>query len=100
MDDPLSLTHFSGEDFAHVVEDIHAYMHELGMAPIREGLHILGQAAGRRLAGRLGHDAGPAPQRLGPQPARQRRAAYGFDVRAAAEGARRARRSPARSAGA
>ena len=42
MDDPLSLTHFSGEDFAHVVEDIHAYMYELGMAPIRDGLHILG----------------------------------------------------------
>ena len=42
MDDPLSLTHLSGADFADVVEDIHAYMHELGMAPIREGLHILG----------------------------------------------------------
>jgi cobaltochelatase CobN len=44
MDDPLSLTHLSGADFADVVEDIHAYMHELGMAPIREGLHVLGQA--------------------------------------------------------
>ena len=42
MDDPLSLTHLTGADFADVVEDIHAYMHELGMAPIREGLHILG----------------------------------------------------------
>ena len=42
MDDPLSLTHLTGADFADVVEDIHAYMHELGMAPIREGLHVLG----------------------------------------------------------
>src|SRR6185436_9139923 len=42
MDDPLSVTHLSGADFADVVEDIHAYMHELGMAPIREGLHVLG----------------------------------------------------------
>ena len=89
MDDPLSLTHFSGEDFAHVVEDIHAYMHELGMAPIREGLHVLGDAAGRRLADRLGHDAGPAAQRLGPEPARQRR--RGVRLRRA----RRRRRSPA-----
>ena len=42
MADPLSLTHLTGADFADVVEDIHAYMHELGMAPIREGLHVLG----------------------------------------------------------
>ncbi len=43
MDDPLALTHLSGADFADLVEDIHAYMHELGMAPIREGLHVLGE---------------------------------------------------------
>jgi cobaltochelatase CobN len=85
MDDPLSLTHFSGEDFAHVVEDIHAYMHELGMAPIREGLHVLGRPpAGDSLLDsvmmlvRLRNGSVPSlKDSVGD--------AYGFDVRAAAK---------------
>ena len=92
MDDPLSVTHLSGADFADVVEDIHAYMHELGMAPIREGLHVLGQAPqGDSLVDtvqmlvRLRNGNAPSLRdSVG--------AAYGFDVRAALKqpGARRA----------
>ena len=91
MDDPLSLTHFSGEDFAHVVEDIHAYMHELGMAPIREGLHVLGTPPGRATRARRapGHDAGQAAQRLGPEPQGQRRHRVRLRRAGGGEGARR-----------
>ncbi|MGE3857070.1 MAG: cobaltochelatase subunit CobN, partial [Dehalococcoidia bacterium] len=40
---PFSLSDLTGSDFRHLVEAIHAYTHELGTAPIRDGLHTLGQ---------------------------------------------------------
>ncbi len=41
---PYSISDLSGSEFAHLVEAIHAYLHELGTAPIRDGLHVLGRA--------------------------------------------------------
>lgn len=41
---PYSLSDLTASDFRHLVEAIHAYMHELGTAPIRDGLHTLGRA--------------------------------------------------------
>ena len=41
---PYSLSDLTGSDFRHLVEAIHSYTHELSGAPIRDGLHILGQA--------------------------------------------------------
>ncbi|MDA0301813.1 MAG: cobaltochelatase subunit CobN, partial [Chloroflexi bacterium] len=41
---PYSISDLSASDFRHLVEAIHAYTHELGTAPIRDGLHILGDA--------------------------------------------------------
>lgn len=40
---PYSISDLSGSDFRHLVESIHAYTHELGSAPIRDGLHTLGR---------------------------------------------------------
>ncbi|GIW17829.1 MAG: cobaltochelatase subunit CobN [Tepidiforma sp.] len=40
---PYALSDLSGEGFAHLVEAIHTYTHELGAAPIRVGLHVLGE---------------------------------------------------------
>ena len=40
---PYSLSDLTGSDFRHLVEAIHAYTHELGTAPIRDGLHTLGR---------------------------------------------------------
>lgn len=40
---PYALSDLSGEGFAHLVEAIHTYTHELGAAPIRTGLHVLGE---------------------------------------------------------
>lgn len=40
---PYALSDLSGEGFAHLVEAIHTYTHELGAAPIRAGLHVLGE---------------------------------------------------------
>src|SRR5690606_40945903 len=40
---PYSISDLSGTDFAHLVEAIHAYTHELGAAPLRQGLHLLGE---------------------------------------------------------
>ncbi|MCY3655366.1 MAG: cobaltochelatase subunit CobN [Chloroflexi bacterium] len=40
---PYSISDLSGNQFAHLVEAIHAYLHELGTAPIRDGLHVLGR---------------------------------------------------------
>ena len=41
---PYSLSDLTASDFRHLVEAIHAYTHELGSAPIRDGLHTLGRA--------------------------------------------------------
>jgi cobaltochelatase CobN len=39
---PVSLAEMSGNDVAHLIEDIDGYLCELGTAQIRDGLHILG----------------------------------------------------------
>ncbi len=80
---PYSLSDLSGNEFAHLVESIHAYLHELGTAPIRDGLHVLGQLPeGDRLIDtlmmlvRLANGAAPSLRiAVG--------AAYGLDVPAA-----------------
>lgn len=40
---PVSLAEMSGNDVAHLLEDIDGYLCELGMAQIRDGLHVLGE---------------------------------------------------------
>lgn len=40
---PVSLAEMSGNDVAHLIEDIDGYLCELGMAQIRDGLHVLGE---------------------------------------------------------
>jgi cobaltochelatase CobN len=40
---PVTLSEMSGNDVAHLLEDIDGYLCELGMAQIRDGLHILGE---------------------------------------------------------
>jgi cobaltochelatase CobN len=39
---PVTLAEMSGNDVAHLVEDIDGYLCELGTAQIRDGLHVLG----------------------------------------------------------
>ncbi|WP_254061376.1 cobaltochelatase subunit CobN [Granulicella sp. L60] len=39
---PATLAEMSGSEVAHLIEDIDGYLCELGMAQIRDGLHILG----------------------------------------------------------
>jgi cobaltochelatase CobN len=39
---PVSLSEMSGSEVAHLIEDIDGYLCELGMAQIRDGLHVLG----------------------------------------------------------
>lgn len=39
---PVSLAEMSGNEVAHLIEDIDGYLCEIGMAQIRDGLHILG----------------------------------------------------------
>jgi len=40
---PVSLAEMSGNEVAHLIEDIDGYLCELGMAQIRDGLHVLGE---------------------------------------------------------
>jgi cobaltochelatase CobN len=40
---PTSLASLNGNEVAHLIEDLDGYLCELGMAQIRDGLHILGQ---------------------------------------------------------
>ena len=40
---PVTLAEMSGNEVAHLIEDIDGYLCELGLAQIRDGLHILGQ---------------------------------------------------------
>ncbi|MBB6144934.1 cobaltochelatase CobN [Silvibacterium bohemicum] len=40
---PTTLSEMSGSDVAHLIEDLDGYLCELGMAQIRDGLHVLGQ---------------------------------------------------------
>ena len=42
---PRALEHFSGRGFAHLLEDLDAYLCDLGRAQIRGGLHVFGSAA-------------------------------------------------------
>lgn len=39
---PVTLAEMNGSEVAHLIEDIDGYLCELGMAQIRDGLHILG----------------------------------------------------------
>jgi cobaltochelatase CobN len=39
---PATLAEMSGSDVAHLIQDIDGYLCELGLAQIRDGLHILG----------------------------------------------------------
>jgi cobaltochelatase CobN len=39
---PVTLAEMSGNEVAHLIEDIDGYLCELGLAQIRDGLHILG----------------------------------------------------------
>ncbi|MCY3567922.1 MAG: cobaltochelatase subunit CobN, partial [Chloroflexi bacterium] len=80
---PYSISDLSGNEFAHLVEAVHAYLHELGTAPIRDGLHVLGRPpSGEQLIDtllmlvRLANGAVPS-LRVGIG------AAYGLDVAAA-----------------
>jgi len=80
---PYAISDLSGSQFAHLVQAVHAYLHELGTAPIRDGLHILGRVPeGEQLAGtllmlvRLANGSVPS-LRVGIG------AAYGLDVSAA-----------------
>ncbi|WP_034388009.1 cobaltochelatase subunit CobN [Deinococcus sp. YIM 77859] len=41
---PVTLSEMNGADVAHFLEDLDGYLCELGMAQIRDGLHVLGQA--------------------------------------------------------
>ena len=40
---PVTLAEMSGNDVAHLIEDIDGYLCELGTAQIRDGLHVLGE---------------------------------------------------------
>ncbi len=40
---PVQLASMSGNEVAHLIEDLDGYLCELGMAQIRDGLHTLGQ---------------------------------------------------------
>jgi cobaltochelatase CobN len=40
---PATLAEMSGNEVAHLIEDIDGYLCELGLAQIRDGLHILGR---------------------------------------------------------
>lgn len=40
---PATLSGMSGSEVAHLIEDIDGYLCELGLAQIRDGLHILGE---------------------------------------------------------
>jgi cobaltochelatase CobN len=40
---PTTLSEMSGNEVAHLIEDLDGYLCELGMAQIRDGLHVLGQ---------------------------------------------------------
>ena len=40
---PLTLAEMGGSDVAHLLEDIDGYLCELGLAQIRDGLHVLGE---------------------------------------------------------
>ncbi len=40
---PTTLASMNGNEVAHLIEDLDGYLCELGMAQIRDGLHVLGQ---------------------------------------------------------
>ncbi|MHB1559683.1 MAG: cobaltochelatase subunit CobN [Isosphaeraceae bacterium] len=51
---PMTLANMRGREFAHMIEDLDAYLCELTGAQIRDGLHILGEApSGESMVGML-----------------------------------------------
>ncbi|RDI95878.1 cobalt chelatase [Meiothermus sp. QL-1] len=79
---PASLAEMEGRQVAHLLEDLEGYLCELGLAQIRDGLHILGQlpplAETLRALTRLPN--GPVPGWLA-----SLARAYGFDLEALLE---------------
>jgi cobaltochelatase CobN len=74
---PATLAEMSGNEVAHLIEDLDGYLCELGMAQIRDGLHILGQmpplAEMLRSLTRLSNDGIPSLHA-------SLAAAFGFDL--------------------
>jgi cobaltochelatase CobN len=74
---PATLAEMSGNEVAHLIEDLDGYLCELGMAQIRDGLHILGQmppmAEILRSLTRLSNEGIPSLQS-------SLAAAFGFDL--------------------
>ena len=74
---PATLAEMSGNEVAHLIEDLDGYLCELGMAQIRDGLHILGQMPPLpemlRSLTRLSNDGVPSLQA-------SLAAAFGFDL--------------------
>lgn len=63
---PVTLAEMGGSDVAHLLEDIDGYLCELGLAQIRDGLHVLGEVPPLpemlRSLTRLGNTNAPAFQ--------------------------------------
>jgi cobaltochelatase CobN len=74
---PATLAEMSGNEVAHLIEDLDGYLCELGMAQIRDGLHVLGQmpplAEMLRSLTRLSNERIPSLQA-------SLAAAFGFDL--------------------
>jgi cobaltochelatase CobN len=74
---PATLAEMSGNEVAHLIEDLDGYLCELGMAQIRDGLHVLGQmppiAEMLRSLTRLSNEGVPSLQA-------SLAAAFGFDL--------------------
>lgn len=74
---PTQLASMSGNEVAHLIEDLDGYLCELGMAQIRDGLHVLGQMPPLpemlRSLTRLANAAAPSLQG-------SLAAAFGFDL--------------------
>ncbi|HMF63819.1 MAG TPA: cobaltochelatase subunit CobN [Edaphobacter sp.] len=74
---PATLASMNGNEVAHLIEDLDGYLCELGMAQIRDGLHILGQMPPLpemlRSLTRLSNTAAPSLQA-------SLAAAFGFDL--------------------
>jgi len=74
---PATLAEMSGNEVAHLIEDLDGYLCELGMAQIRDGLHILGQMPALpemlRSLTRLANEGVPSLQA-------SLAAAFGFDL--------------------
>ena len=89
---PASLAEMSGNEVAHLIEDLDGYLCELGLAQIRDGLHMLGEMPPLpdtlRALTRLSNAGAPGWQQGLAR-------AFGFDLDALLDGAGRAARAGA-----